>query len=90
MRDKSNNLLVFVQTHNPKNPHVFSYLRNAFNSLIATNKFADIFKETILIKSLKQLLILDVYYKSTIFSLIMLAMVVSNVMVVFVGHVTIF
>jgi ferredoxin len=54
VHDKSDKLLVFVQTHNPKNPHVFNYLRNAFNSLIATNKFADIFKDTKLIKSLRQ------------------------------------
>ena len=40
--------------HNPKNPHVYNYLLNAFNSLTANKKFADIFKNTKLIKSVRQ------------------------------------
>ena len=52
--DKSDNLLVYIQMHNPKNPHVYNYLLSAFNSLIATKKFADIFKNTKLIKSVRQ------------------------------------
>ena len=54
IRDKSDKLLVYVQTHNPKNPNVFYYLRNAFNSLIVTRRYADIFKDTKLIKSVRQ------------------------------------
>jgi hypothetical protein len=52
--EKNDNLLVYIQTHNPKNPHVYNYLLNAFNSLTANKKFADIFKNTKLIKSVRQ------------------------------------
>ena len=52
--DKDTNLLVFIQMHNPKNPYVFNYLRNAFNSLIAVDKFARVFNNTKLIKSVRQ------------------------------------
>lgn len=54
VRDNSDQLLVFVHKHNPKNPYVFSYLRNAFTSLKLTSHFSDIFKNTKLIKSVRQ------------------------------------
>ena len=52
--EKSDNLLVYVQNHNPKNPHVYNYLRNAFISLTSIKKFSEIFKNTKLIKSGRQ------------------------------------
>ena len=52
--EKSDNLLVYVQNHNPKNPHVYNYLRNAFISLTSINKYSEIFKNTRLIKSVRQ------------------------------------
>ena len=52
--EKSDRVLVFVQKHNPKNPHVYNYLLNAFNSLTATTKFSEIFKNTKTIKSVRQ------------------------------------
>ena len=51
---KSEQLLVFVQTHNPKNPHIFSKLLDSFNFLISSPKFASIFKDFKLIKSERQ------------------------------------
>ena len=54
LHDKDNNLLVYIQTHNPHNPHVYGYLLNAFNSLTATKKFSEIFKDSKLIKSVRQ------------------------------------
>ena len=51
---KSDTLLVYIQKHNPKNPHVYNYLRNAFSSLTSTTKYSDIFKHTKLIKSVRQ------------------------------------
>ena len=46
--------LVFVQTHNPKNPHVFWYLRQKFDCLISSRKFGGIFKGYTIIKSERQ------------------------------------
>ena len=46
--------LVFVQTHNPKNPHVYWYLRQQFMSLISSRKFGDIFKDFKIIKGERQ------------------------------------
>lgn len=46
--------LVFLQTHNPKNPHVFGYLRRKFESLLSSRKFGEIFKSYKLIKSERQ------------------------------------
>ena len=46
--------IVFVQTHNPKNPHVFWYLRQKFDSLISSRKFSDIFKDYVIIKGERQ------------------------------------
>ena len=52
--EKSDSLLVYIQKHNPKNPYVYNYLRNAFNSLISMPKYSEIFKNTKLIKSVRQ------------------------------------
>ena len=46
--------LVFLQTHNPKNPHVFWYLRQKFDSLISSRKFGNIFKGYKIIKGERQ------------------------------------
>ena len=46
--------LVFLQTHNTKNPHVFGYLREKFESLLSSRKFGEIFKGYELIKSERQ------------------------------------
>ena len=46
--------IVFVQTHNPKNPHVFWYLRQQFDSLISSRKFSRIFKDFKIIKGERQ------------------------------------
>ena len=54
IHEKSNSLLVYVQKHNPKNPHVYNYLRNAFISLTSIDKFSEVFKNTKLIKSVRQ------------------------------------
>lgn len=54
IHEKSDQLLVFIQNHNPKDPYVFNYLRNAFNSLKMIGRYAEIFKNTKLIKSVRQ------------------------------------
>ena len=54
VHDKNDQLLVFIQKYNPKNPYVFGYLRNAFNSLKLTSNFADTFISTKLIKCTSQ------------------------------------
>ena len=46
--------IVFVQTQNPKNPHVFWKLRQQFDSLIGSAKFGHIFKDYSLIKGERQ------------------------------------
>lgn len=46
--------LVFVQTHNPKNPHVFWKLKNQFTSLINSTKFGNIFQDYNIIKGERQ------------------------------------
>ena len=51
---KDQKLLVFVQTHNPKNPQIFGNLLESFNFLIASKKFANIFKDLKFIKSERQ------------------------------------
>ena len=47
-------IIPFVQTHNPQNPEVYKYLLSSFNFLLSSQKYADIFKETKLIKSERQ------------------------------------
>ena len=51
---KSEELLVFVQGHNPINPQVFQKLSNCFNFLKTTEKFRELFGGTKLIKSERQ------------------------------------
>ena len=46
--------ITFVQTHNPKNPHVFWYLKQQFLSLTSSRKFGEIFKGYDFIKSERQ------------------------------------
>ena len=48
------NLLPFVQTHNPKNPQVYSKLVEAFKFLLNSEKYSKLLKNTRLIKSERQ------------------------------------
>ena len=53
IRDKGQ-IIPFVQTHNPRNPEVYRHLLNAFNFLLSSDKYANIFQGTRLIKSERQ------------------------------------
>ena len=48
------NLLPFVQTHNPRNPQVYSFLVQSFNFLKSSEKYNDLLKDVRLIKSERQ------------------------------------
>ena len=48
------NILPFVQTHNPRNPQVYSFLLSAFKFLLTSEKYSEVFKNTRLIKSERQ------------------------------------
>ncbi|NQY54727.1 MAG: GIY-YIG nuclease family protein [Campylobacteraceae bacterium] len=51
---KSENLLVYVETHNPKNPKVFEHLSKFFNFLKSFERFSKLFEGTKLIRSERQ------------------------------------
>ena len=51
---EKDNLLVFVTTHNPKNPHIFGKIRDYFEFLQFSEKYSKTFKSTKLIKSERQ------------------------------------
>ena len=53
VRDKDE-LLVFVQTYNPKNPNIFGKIRESFEFLKDSEKYSKTFSKTKLIKSEKQ------------------------------------
>ena len=48
------NLLPFVQTHNPRNPEVYSFLVKSFKFLLTSEKYKQLFKDVKLIKSERQ------------------------------------
>ena len=54
IQEKQSNILPFVQTHNPRNPDVYGFLVNAFNFLISSEKYNNLFKGLRLIKSERQ------------------------------------
>ena len=51
---KDSNILPFVQTHNPRNPDVYGFLVSAFNFLISSEKYKNLFKGLKIIKSERQ------------------------------------
>ena len=51
---KDAHILPFVQTHNPRNPDVYGFLVNAFNFLVSSEKFKNLFKGLKIIKSERQ------------------------------------
>ena len=52
--EKSEKLIVFVQTHNPKNPPIFEHLVKLYNLIQSTGSFSKTFAGTKLIKSERQ------------------------------------
>ena len=62
------NVLPFVQTHNPKNPHVYPHLLNAWNMLLSSEKYSKKFNGTRIIKSERQPKNLGAILQSSFFS----------------------
>lgn len=53
-KNENENLLVYVETHNPKNPNVFGKIKEIISILSNSSKYKQIFEKVELIKSVRQ------------------------------------